>query len=96
MTFEEAIISLGTEPEQVTAKLREKSIKGYRRMASNCPISNYLKSCGFSMVYVSNIAGAQLDSGEEVQVLLPPGIRQWVRDFDDGCYSEFRLETSHS
>lgn len=93
MTFQEAIQALGTMPEQVTNKLREMGIKGYRSSAGRCPVANYLKACGFPEVTVA--CHAKRYPNEDVReraaevVALPDGVKQWIRDFDDGKLSEF-------
>ena len=100
MTFEEAIAALGTTPEQVTDKLREMGIKGYRRMAGSCPIAKYLNACGFHLVTVCNSArrydhfrsatqARQCHASETI--LLPPAIKNWILDFDNYHYPEFEL-----
>ena len=92
MTFEEAIAALGTTPEQVTDKLREMGIKGYRRMAGSCPIAKYLNACGFPMVTVCNSARRydHFWSASET-ILLPAAIKNWILDFDNDHYPEFEL-----
>ena len=102
MTFEEAIAALGTTPEQVTDKLREMGIKGYRSRAGSCPIAKYLNACGFHMVTVCN--SARRYEGKHIGVsvyhfqchasetiLLPPAIKNWIFDFDNDHYPEFEL-----
>lgn len=94
MTFEEAIAALGTTPEQVTDKLREMGIKGYRQMAGSCPIAKYLNACGFHLVTVCNSArrydhSRQCHASETI--LLPPAIKNWILDFDNDHYPEFEL-----
>ena len=91
--FEQAIRAWGDTPEQVTEVLRSKGIKGYRMSAGRCPIANYLKSCGFPQVTVATSAKRYRDVSPESQseesISLPPGVRSWVMDFDDGKYPEF-------
>ena len=93
--FAQAIAALGKTPETITKRLRAKGIKGYRRVASACPIANYLKACGFPNVTVATSAGRyttdrQHDSDESIA--LPEGVKKWITDFDDGKYPEFYLE----
>lgn len=95
MTFLEAVKSLGETPEEVTQALREKGIKGYRQIASSCPIARYLNACGFPSVTVCTSAKRYRDgskeSDAEESVYLSAGVRQWVSDFDFGKYPEFYL-----
>lgn len=94
MTFEEAIASLGTTPEEVTLKLREKGIKGSPCSASHCPIANYLKVCGFPHVGVSTYANRYPNDSHTADSLeshrLPHGVWDWIVQFDSNQYSEFR------
>ena len=93
--FAQAIDSLGTTPESVTEALRAKGIKGYRQMASSCPVARYLVACGFPSVTVATSAKryrtGHTDNSEE-SVSLNRGVQQWIRNFDDGMYPEFYLE----
>ncbi len=95
MTFLEAIQALGETPEQVTAKLSEMGIKGYRQMASSCPVAKYLNACGFPHVTVGSTANLYQDADKHYSDQchhLPAGVKQWICDFDDGKYPEFYLE----
>lgn len=91
--FEQAIAALGNTPEQVTAVLRAKGIKGYRCSAGRCPVANYLKSCGFPQVTVATSAKCYRDerceSQVEESVQLNAGVRNWIIGFDDGAFPEF-------
>lgn len=97
MTFLEAIKSLGQTPEEVTLALREKGIKGYRQMASSCPIARYLNACGFPRVTVASSAKryqnefVEKEHDAEESVSLPKGVQDWITRFDDGQYPEFYL-----
>lgn len=92
MTLNEAMQALGTTPESVTAKLREKGIKGYRRIAHSCPLANYLKQeCGVKDVTIgttANIYQGESQTSDE-SYILPDGVKVWVQSFDDGEYPEF-------
>lgn len=98
MTLLEAIEALGTTPEQVSSKLRDMGIKGYRRMASSCPIAKYVKACGFPHVTVATYVKVYQDRGSDIgdvadqTHLLPQGVRDWIAGFDEGEYPEFYLE----
>lgn len=94
MEFSEAVASLGTTPEEVTAVLRAKGIKGNSCVASSCPVAKYLESCGFASVTVCKEACRYTSRSENEPVerlLLPEGVQQWIRKFDDGQYPEFKL-----
>jgi hypothetical protein len=93
MTFEEAIKGLGETPEQVTAKLRELGIKGYRQSATLCPIAKYLNTCGFPHVSVCSAAkwykSSNVSASAEETIYLPHDVQRWIRQFDDGEHAEF-------
>ncbi len=95
MTFLEAIKSLGETPEEVTLALQAQGIKGYRQMASSCPVARYLNACGFPHVTVSTSAKRYRDGSKESEseesVYLCAGVQEWIRRFDDGEYPEFYL-----
>lgn len=95
MTLDEAIKALGTTQDEVTAKLKESGIKGYRRMASSCPIAKYLNGCGFPFVTVGgyvNVYASNSSQDAEYTYHLPHAVRMWALDFDAGYYPEFYLE----
>jgi len=90
--FEQAVASLGDTPESVTEALRAKGIKGYRRLASSCPIAKYLNACGFKIVTVATHAHNYrhpMDEYAEQAISLNKGVREWIIGFDDGKYPEF-------
>lgn len=94
--FAKAVASLGETPESVTEALRAKGIKGYRRMASSCPIAKYLNACGFKIVTVAAHAHTyrnQEDHYAEEMISLPKGVTDWIIGFDDGKYPEFYQNT---
>jgi len=95
MTLTEAMKALGTTTESVTAKLREKGIKGYRRLAHSCPLAKYLKQeCQVQDVTVgttANIYQGESQTPDE-SYMLPDGVKVWVQNFDDGMYPEFWLD----
>lgn len=95
MTFEQAVKSLGETPEEVLLALREKGVKGYRRMAGSCPVAKYLNACGFPNVTVCTSAKCYRDGSKEADseqsIYLPSGVQKWICDFDDGKYPEFYL-----
>ena len=93
--FEKAVASLGKTPEEVSIALQGKGIKGYRRMASCCPVAKYLQSCGFPTVTVATHAHRYQhpkDENADEMISLPQGVREWITNFDDGKYPEFYLE----
>jgi hypothetical protein len=96
MTLDEAIKALGQTEESVTDKLREMGIKGYRQMASSCPIAKYLNACGFPYVtvctYACTYATDNKEADNEERYYLPKHVRDWASDFDVGKYPEFYLE----
>lgn len=92
MTLTEAMQALGTTPESVTAKLREKGIRGYRRIAHSCPLAKYLKQeCQREDATIGTSAnlykGGSLNPDESY--ILPDGVKVWVQEFDDGKHPEF-------
>lgn len=94
--FAKAVASLGETPESVTEALRAKGIKGYRRLASSCPIAKYLNACGFKIVTVATHAQnykGQEDQSPDEAVSLSQGVRDWITGFDDGKYPEFYQNT---
>lgn len=93
--FAQAVASLGDTPESVTEALKAKGIRGYRRMASSCPIAKYLNACGFKIVTVATHAQnykGQMDEHADETVSLPQGVKEWICNFDDGKYPEFYQE----
>lgn len=92
--FEQAVASLGTTPEEVSIALQSKGIKGYRRMASCCPVAKYLNACGFPSVTVANHAQKYengVDMADET-ISLSQGVKDWIGNFDAGAYPQFYLE----
>lgn len=93
--FAAAVRSLGDTPSSVAEALKTKNIKGYRNRASVCPVANYLKSFGYTDVSVGMAAhrfsGPTADDSDE-SVSLPEGVKEWIRNFDDGQYPEFYQE----
>ena len=96
MTLTQAMQALGDTPESVTAKLREKGIKGYRRIAHSCPLAKYLKQeCGVENVTIgttANVFSGPTAHTSDESYMLPDGVKVWVQNFDDGMYPEFYLE----
>lgn len=90
-TLTNAIAALGTSVEQVTQVLRDRGIKGYKRMASTCPIAQYLNYCGFKDVTVAGTTIKRYEGGpESVEVVgIPKAVVDWVCQFDDGLLPEF-------
>jgi hypothetical protein len=84
--FESAIQCLGDTTKSITAKLREKGIKGEQDSTCDCPIANYLKTFGFRNICVSH----KFISFSRETIRTPLHVSQWILDFDDGDYSEFR------
>lgn len=93
--FAKAVASLGETPKQVSEALQARGIKGYRQIASRCPIAHYLNACGFPHVTVATYAHrystSKAENAEEM-VSLPKVVKDWIYDFDNGKYPEFYQE----
>ena len=96
MNLTEALAGLGSTKEEVSKVLRDKRIMGYPRSATQCPIANYLKSCGFPYVTVDGslakvYEGFGYDHGVKEVATMPPHVMNWVLEFDLGHHSQFNF-----
>ena len=92
MDLKAALDALGSTKDAIARTLRDKGIKGERRSACNCPIAQYLRTCGWSGWSRVEVSGrgvsAYDDLAPPVRVSLPAAVFSFVLAFDGGCYPE--------
>lgn len=86
ITLEQALRELGQNAEEVYQNLKDRGVKGVRRDYKCCPVSNYLKACGFispaaTPVSIS-VGDWQQMMGEFETTNCPPGVGNFIRAFD--------------
>lgn len=88
MNLREALEALGNDTEAVARTLVDKGIHGFRKHPYHCPVSNYLRSCGFKSV---NVGTQKVYVGEGVSSYsqdLPSAVSRFIIFFDEGLYPE--------
>lgn len=88
MNAVECLQVLGSTPGEVAASLEARGIKGHKRKACRCPLSNYLKAQGFELPIVGKDTVITGDGIKDLVSLLPPACSAFVTAFDDGNYPE--------
>jgi hypothetical protein len=90
--FQTVLLALGDTETTISAKLREKNIRGRTCSSRYCPVANYLKACGFPHVSVGS--GASYYNSEtctypEETIRMSEGLSNWILSFDRQEYPEF-------
>ncbi len=85
MDLQVALEALGTQP---ALTLISKGIHGYRKHPYLCPVSNYLRSCGFDQVQVGTDRVYVGEGVSSYSCSLPPAVSRFVVLFDAGLYPE--------
>ena len=85
----ELLDELGDDRDKIAASLAAKGIKGQRTEGTACPIFNYLRSEGASVVSVD---AEEIDLGYGA-IRLPVPVGDFVWAFDDNVYPEL-VETA--
>ena len=86
ITLEQALRELGQNAEEVYQNLKDRGVKGVRRDYKCCPVSNYLRACGFicpaATPVTISIGDWQNKDKENETIPCPPGVASFIRAFD--------------
>jgi hypothetical protein len=94
------LAALGNHPLDIATKLYELNCQGKRQEPESCPIYHYLRLKGraihsITATYIALKMGddffAPILSTANI-IFLPPMVREFIHQFDNGCYPNLELD----
>ena len=94
-TIADALAALGTTSRGVARCLREAGIRGRQCDAGSCPVSRYVRAvCEIPRDRVVVATRSFVGANGYTHAVPPPPVVAFMRDFDDGLYSDLHDEMS--
>jgi hypothetical protein len=86
------LAALGQHPLDIATKLYQLNCQGERQEPESCPIYHYLRFKGRAIHSITGTYIVLKDNYPTEIVYLPPRVREFIHQFDNGCYPNLELD----